>query len=96
MLCIKIIGGFKENNLRLLRLGGTILNLESRKNLTEKMECEKRPKRAEKMDHEAALGASIPLPNPEVGAHLPCLWDSREASMGGAVGRRKQLEMKSK
>lgn len=36
---IKIIGRFGKNNLRLLRMGGTILNRESRKNLTGKMEC---------------------------------------------------------
>lgn len=32
--------------------GSTMLNRESRKNLTGKIECEQRPRRVERMDHE--------------------------------------------
>lgn len=45
-------------------MGGTILNRESRKNLTGKMECEQRSKRVEEMDHEATLETSIPVVKP--------------------------------
>lgn len=45
-------------------MGGTILNRESRKNLTGEMECEQRPKRAEEMDHKTTLGTSIPVTKP--------------------------------